>query len=418
MFTTENKLSHYIDGLYDIVANFSSLLNDGHINLLYTGTNKFSSKVLGSILYEDDEELYLRYIHTLISDETLNDFLNKKITLRQIITQSEAVFIVDKNYNDEITNYALIPIGDIPDDFLPLENSYCPDFVKNNSLDYTFSLKGELADLHKAEPLAVSETNIKIYNLLSSATTFLDDLDIEHRIYSEVAIAGSFELNFEIELKEKQNLFSISNEDIKKFIFDFFKYIFNKLPDEPVNTLKDIDASSEHLIKISTDLKEIYEKRSAFLNQEATDQKTIDLINYSVDAFKDLNYKGFNKIEVKNTLSNGEKLPVALIDENYYNNVSDRVFKTESENKPNEITLDDEPVAYKIQVYSLNKESGNGKAYYIFDEIVNKITFHLKGKDDYHGTVFTKSLDENIQIEILGIGKRINNSLKEITITL
>lgn len=417
MFNTDNKLQ-YINGLYDIVANFSSLLNDGHVDLLYIGTNKYGSKILGSILYEDDENLYLRYIHTLISDEILNDFLNKKNTLRNKVANSYSVFIVDKDYNDNIINSCLIPIKDIPDDYLPLQNSYCPDLIKSNTLDYTFSLKGELADLHKAEPIAVSETNIKIYNLLSSATTFLSDLDIESRIYSEVALAGSFELNFEIELKEKPNLFSTSNEDIKSFIFNFFKYIFNKLPDEPVNTLKDVTAESENLHEITTELKEIYSRRNAFLNEEATEQKTIDLINYSVNSFKDLSYKGFNKIEVKNRLANGERLPVALINEDYYTNVINKVFTPESEEKPDLIILDEKPSSYKIQVYSLNKETGKGKAYYIFNDSIIKISFYLKGKTDYHGTIFSKSLDGDIQIETLGIGKWVNNKLKEITINL
>lgn len=168
----------------------------------------------------------------------------------------------------------------------------------------------------------------------------------------------------------------------------------------------------------STELKEIYSKRNAFLNEEATEQKTIDLINYSVNSFKDLSYKGFNKIEVKNRLANGERLPVALINEDYYTNVVDKVFIPESEEKPDLIILDEKPLSYKIQVYSLNKETGNGKAYYIFNDAVNKISFYLKGKTDYHGTIFTKSLDENIQIETLGIGKWVNNNLKEITINL
>lgn len=412
------KLPYYIDGLYDIIANYSSLLGDGHIDMLYTGTNIYGSKILGSILYEDDEELYLRYIHTLVSDEILNDFINRKITLRQILSNSNAVFIVDKNYNDEIINNAFISITDLPEDFLPLENSFCPDFVKKNSLDYTFSLKGELADLHKAEPLAVSDTNAKIYHLLNSATTFLNDLNIEPKIYSEVAIAGSFELNFEIQLNEKPNLFSISNEDIKEFIFNFFKYIFNKLPDEPTNALKDVSETSNDLKKMTSDLKNIYEKRNSFLNDAATEQKTIDLINYSVDTFKDLNYQGFNKIEVKNTLSSGEKLPVAIINEDYYKNVVDKVFKPELENKPDLVIFDEEPLTYKIQVYSLNKETGNGGAYYILNDAITKVTLHLRGKNDYHGTIFTKSLDENIQIDVSGIGKKVNNILKEITINL
>ncbi|MBK9631965.1 MAG: hypothetical protein IPO62_13025 [Saprospiraceae bacterium] len=237
MFNIQNK-QLYLSGLYDIVDNFCSLINDGDNDLLYVGTNRFGSKILGSILFEDDENLFLRYIHTVITDEIFFDFLNKKITLRDIIINSNSVFIVDKKYNNEIIDRALIPIENLPTDYIPLENSFCPSFAKHNTLDYTFSLKGELADLHKAEPLIMSSTNNKVYSLLNSATTFLEEINITTKIYSEVAEAGSFNLNFEIELNETTDLFTKSSDDIKKFIYNFLKYIFDKLPREPVNALK------------------------------------------------------------------------------------------------------------------------------------------------------------------------------------
>lgn len=419
MFSIENNLP-FITGLYDIKADYCSLLNDGVNDLLYTGTNIYNSKILGSIVFEDDEEGYLRYMHTLIADETLVNFLNQKIDLRSIILSCNMVFIIDKDYNRKPLKTALIPISDLPVEFLPLENSFCPDFIKSNTLSYTFSLKGELADLHKAEPLSMSNTNRKIYSLLSNSISFLPDLNINAKIYSEVAVAGSFELNFEIELNVPPvNLFTRSTNDIKIFIFDFLKYLLETLPIEPVNALKEEEGATENLKHLFTGLTEIYDKRNVSFHEHGIEQKVIDSITYSVDSIKDLDYKGFNRIEVGNRLESGEKIPLALIKTDYYDSVADKIFKPDKEKELEIIEVDETPKDYKIQVYSLNKESGNGSAYYLKnDQVMGKISFHLKGKTDYHGTIYTKSLDGNASIQIKGIGKWVNNALKQITIDL
>lgn len=417
MFSIENKLLH-INGLYDIISNFTSLINDGDNDIIYIGTNKFGSKILGSILFEDDEEFYLRYIHTLISDLDLNQLLNQEVTLRNLFTKNETIFIVDKNYNGEILNNALIPITEFPEDFLPLENSLCPKFIQDNSLEYTFSLHGKLADLHKAEPLSISETNIRVFKLLTSVTTFLKDLDITPKIYSQVALAGSYELNYTIELKEDFNLFSKSNFDINKFISDFLSYLFNTLPKESDNVIKKDTIDSENLLNIKNELKNIYNSRQAFINDDSTEHRLIDLINYSVDSLKDFDYNGFNTIEIKNKLSNKSKLPIAIIKESFYDDVIEKVYDVEIEKKDDVILFDEQPKNYTIQVYSFNKETGKGYSYYNTDETINKVAIHLKGREDYHNTDFTRSLDENIKIEVYGIGKWVNNILKVITINL
>lgn len=417
MFEPKNK-QLYITGLFDITDNYCSLINDGAIDLLYRGTNKFGVNILGSILFEDDENLYLRYIHSILSDETLNDFLNKRISLRSIIYDSNSVFIVDKGYNNEIKDSALIPLEDLPNDYLPLENSFCPSFVKRNTFEYTFSLKGGLADTHKAEPLIMSDTNSKVYKLLNSATTFLNELDIQPTIYSEVALAGSFQLNFEISLNEKPSLFSKSSDDIKTFFSEFLNYIFDKLPKEAQDVLKNEEKSSEELKSLFGEIKNIYNSRNVVLNDEAFEQKIIDLITYSVDSIKDIEYKGYNKIEISNKLQNGEVLPIALIKTDYYETVSNKIFKPEQQEKPDDIIFDENPKDYKIQVYSLNNETGNGGAYFVVADNVSKIALHLKGKTDYHSTVYTKSLDGKNSIDIKGIGKWINGVLKEITVNV
>lgn len=417
MFELKNRQLH-ISGLFDITDNYCSLINDGAIDLLCKGTNKYGSNILGSILYEDDENLYLRYIHTIVSDETLHDFLNRRITLRNIISNSDTVYVIDKGYKNELKDSALIPFSELPNDYLPLENSYCPSFVKRNTFEYVFSLKGGLADIHKAEPLIMSDTNAKVFKLLNSATTFLKELDIEPVIYSEVALAGSFQLNFEIELKEKPSLFSKNPSDIKAYFSRFLNYLFDKLPTENQDILKDEQKSSAELNSLFNELKQLYNSRNVVLGDEVFEQRVIDLITYSVDSIKDIKYKGYNKIEISNKLESGEVLPIALIKTDYYESVQSKVFKPEQEDKPDEIVYDENPEDYKIQVYSLNNETGNGGAYYVVDDSVSKIALHLKGKSDYHGTVYTKSLDEKKSIDIQGVGKWVNGLLKDITVEL
>jgi hypothetical protein len=411
-----NKYHLSIDGLYEIKSNYSSLLNDGDNDILYTGTNKYNSRILGSIVYEDDEAGLLRYFHTIITEETFFDFLNRRISLREILKNCKSIFIIDKKYNNEIVEQNLVPLNEIPEDYLPLTNSLCPEFLKNTSLDYTFSLKGDLADLHKAEPLIMSGTNSKIFELLKAASSFLQNLDITPRIFSEVAMAGSFELNFQIQLIEKVSLFSRPKEDINHFISKFFNYIFQVLPNEPNNVIKDEIVTSPGLVKLFEEFSNIYNSRQVNLDLPASEQKVIDLITYSVDALKDIEYKGFDKIIVENKTKAGENLPVGLIPSDYYNQIREKVYKPEELEKPDEIMVDEEPKVYKIQVYSLNKESGNGGAYYVVDNKVSKVSLHLKGRKEYHGTIYTKSLDEDIPIDAKGVGKWVNGLLKELSV--
>ncbi|MDF2188312.1 hypothetical protein [Paraflavitalea sp. CAU 1676] len=417
MFSLLNKYP-YPEGLYDIVDDFIGLLNDGSNNLLYTGTNKYGTKLLGSILFEDDEELYLRYTHTLVTDVTLFDFINQRITLRDIILSSQLVFIVDRSYNNEILNKALVPLSEIPSTFLPLPESYCPPFIKQNSLEYTFSLKGALADSNKAEPLVMSNTNSIVYSLLDSATKFLPDLQITPLIYSEVALAGSFKLNFRIELKETFGLFTKSSEDIRQFLYRFLTYLFERLPNEPKDALKDVNSATDNFRKLFSEFQYLYTSRNFTTTEAISEQKVIDLITYSVDSVKRLDYKGFNRIEISNNLGNGEAIPVALINTDFYNSVSDKVFRPEDSNIVDIIKFDETDKPYRIRVYSLNRESGNGSAYFEFDNRTIKISLHLRGKGDYHGTIFTKSLDNNLYIETKGIGKWVNGILKQVTVNV
>ena len=226
-----------------------------------------------------------------------------------------------------------------------------------------------------------------------------------------------FQLNFEIALKEKPSLFSRSSDDIKTYLSKFLNYLFDKLPSEASDFIKGENITSPELKSLAGELKTLYGNRNTKLADDAFEQRVIDLITYSVESIKEIKYEGFHKIQISNKLETGEILPIALIKTDYYESVQSKVFKPEQEEKPDVIEFDENPTEYNIQVYSMNNETGNGGAYFISDNIT-KVSIHLKGKTDYHGTVFTKSLDEKKPIKIMAIGKKVNNVLKELTVEL
>ena len=407
-----------ISGLHEIVDNEVILLNDGSNDILYSGTNKFGNRILGTVVCEDIKETTIRYFHILITDENYIDFFNRRKTLRQILNESEGFFIVDKDFNENIKKVNLASFQDIPDSYLPLENSFCPSFVYDASLEYTFSLKGGLADQHKVEPEVMNDMNSNFCKVLKSSSTFANDLGMVVHIYSEPAMTGSFELNFKIELTQQQNLFSKPTIDINTFLFNFYNYIFDKLPNEPQDVFKADVVNSVEFKKLEKEYVAIHSSRGIDLTDQAKEDGIINLITYSVDNFREVEYNGFDRVQITNKSQEGKDVPVALINNDFYKSIEEKVFKPEEINKPPLIEIDAQPTEYKILVYDLNTESGNGKVYLEIpgtDTRVRAISLYLSGKENYDHTAFTQSMNEKSFILVKGIAKKVDKEYKTIS---
>ena len=409
-----------IRDLHKIVSNLTVLFNDGDNDVMYTGTNKYGNRILGIIMFEDDEKGYLRYIHTLITDKQYSDFLSKKITLRGILENNESFFIVDKNYVNEETSSNLVYLSDIPEQFLPLDNSYCPDIINEPSLSYSVSLKGNLADLNKTLPNELNDVNSKFSSFLSSATEMIYDFDLSREVYVESLMAGSFKINFKIELKhtEQLALFNVPIKRLSNFFEEYLRYVFKTLPSEDSDVFKKESITSPAFINLEKSLSSIYEAAN-ITPQKNIEQQLIDTLNYSLPHLKDLHYnKSFDRIEILNYDLSGQEFQIGLIDESFIPAVESKLFRTEELEKDDIILYDDSPTKYSIRVYQMNTETGNGGAYLSMDNSIEKISLHLRGRTNYDNTVYTRSMDTGNIIEIQGIGKKVNGKIREITVQL
>lgn len=404
-----------------IVENKRVLFNDGENDIIYTGLNKYNNRLLCFIMFEDDENNFLRYTHMLLSEKQYSDFINQQTSLREILETNESVFLVDLDYNLNEIDQNLVYVAEIPENYLPLKDSYCPDFIKESSFSYAVSLIGGLADSHIAEANELSNVSTHFSDFLKSSTSFIHDFDFENDIYVEALQAGSFKINFRVDIKKPAQLSLADNstDKINDFLSNYFKYFFNNLPNEDNEVFQSDTVESEDFKKLEEELENIYEEKLV-LPQGGVEQKLIDLINFSAAQIEDINYDGnFKELKFAQSTVDDTDIPFGVIDNSFIPSIKDKIYDVSHFEAPPVIFIDENPKEYTFQVYQFNTNSGKGSAYYTDAEgSVSKITVHAKGKEDYKNTLFTKSMDEGKPFKFKGTGHYSDNKLKKIVCEL
>jgi hypothetical protein len=404
-----------IKDFHKVINNRFVLFNDGDNDIIFTGTNRYSNRILCCIMFEDDEEGFLRYLHVLTSEQQYSEFLNRKISFRQILFQNESLFVVDVDYQNNEIDCNIVSVDEIPDAYLPLEESYCPTFIYKPTFSYSLSLIGGLADLHKAKAEELSNVSTTFSYFLQTSTAFLRDLNLQNNVYVEGLQAGSFEINFIVEITEPHQveMINVSMDNVNVFLNSFFNYVFNQLPLEESNVFKTEEVKSKTFKSLETQLSGIYAEK--FTNTDSgVEQKLIDLISYSAKELESIDFQGsFDALRFENYSNTGESIPFAILNNEFFESVRDKIL-TEESSKLEDITVwDKEPVDYTIQVYNFSTITGKGSAWFIDPEnSISKILVHAKGRSVYENTIFTKSMDDGKQIQVKGIGKTVNGKLR------
>ncbi len=123
------KIHNLINTNIPIITNNYKILHFDEFPILYCGNNNFGNKIIGSLA--DEGKNIFRFFHTVISNETLNQFINKEISYLDIIKNSNSTFILDKDINEKLIAVYQVTFQEIPEDYLPLSSSFCPG-QKNN----------------------------------------------------------------------------------------------------------------------------------------------------------------------------------------------------------------------------------------------------------------------------------------------
>lgn len=407
-----------------ISANYLELLADEN-PILYTGTNRYGNRILGVIIEESDD-FSLHYFHVIIDDSTYYNFINKEITLRTILSQAGLVFVVSFKAGKYLESN-LIGFDEIPTDYLPLEDSYCPDGFFIPSLNFGVSLKGKMADNHLVEIPEANNIQSTFAEVLRNALLTLDELELNPICLLEPAKAGSFRVNYRIEFKPGQaSLFHVDDKLIANYVSSLLNFIIEKLPKEDY-TLKQSNLDSKAFNSVEETLSKIYQSSHIGLpSKEEIEKKLIENINKSAIKFEEVttqikNSNSFNKIELLNYEETGGELGLGIIDESFYDSIKEKLVIEEPIVEKVVIEEDLSPRVYRIRVYHLNTESGNCWAYFYPDESEYhyKIPVRIRKNDkEYHNSILSKSLDEKKVVNIQALGERTDGKVSSLTVDL
>jgi len=413
-----------ISDLPNIVDNYLELLADEY-PILYTGTNKYGNRILGVIIEESDD-FSVHYFHVIIDDVSYYGFIDKKLTLRQILKAAGLMFIVSYK-GENIFDKNLISYSEIPEDYLPLEDSYCPDGFFIPSLNFGVSLKGKLADNHLIEIQDANQVQTSFGEVLTNALRTLDDFELNPICYLEPAETGSFRVNYRIEFKPIQaSLFHIDDKLLADYLKGLLNFIIDKLPQEGY-TLKARNINSEAFTEVETKLERIYEASSMGVPaNQLLEEKLIENINKSALKFEEVsnqikNSNSFARIELINYEENGGELGLGVIDKDFFDSIKTKLTIEEHAVIASKIEEDQVAKTYRVRVYHLNTESGNCWAYFYPDESEYhfKIPIRIrKNEKEYHNSILSKSLDEKKVISIIGYAERTDDKVSSITVDL
>jgi hypothetical protein len=362
MFKVHNH-KPLITDLPVITDNYLVLLSDEN-PVLYTGTNRYGNRVLGVIVEESEEDFSVRYFHVIVDDYTYYLFIEKKTTLRKILEAASYVFVLDFK-NDEIINNNMISVQEIPEDYLPHEDSFCPDIILAPTLDYGISLKGKKAELHLVDVDELTSVQTSFVGVLEKAMESLHKLELKPKCYSAPAKAGSYQVNYRIEFENNQMpLFgAVDGQHISDFLQAYLNYLIAKLPNEEKNALKEKDIVSPAFKNVEEKLSKIYKEGLITTPKEVIEQQLIHSFNETALLLQEVtaqiqNSSSFTRIEMLNYDTGGGQVGLGVMDATYFDSVKDKIYLEPPETLKDLIEVDKTPQNYRLMVYFLNSERG------------------------------------------------------------
>lgn len=417
-FNLENKEIIKLD-LVEIVDNYKVLHFD-EFPILYIGTNKFNNKIIGSHLEEDDDCQAIYTLQTILTNKEYHQFVNCKISYLDLLRNSNSISIVKKDFSFKIQKSYDIKFSDIPEDYLPTSESYCPILVKSHSFKFCISLKGKLADLNKAIAEEVSIIQNGFTDFLEDRIKSLKGFDLVPKATLQPYSEGSFKINFELDFSKKGkkgNLF-LQQAPIEEYISKYVNYLAEDFSVDNEIFKKDNMPFSPKLEELENMLEEVYSKALVKKPDSLGDFLKLDILK-SAGKFEKITEQvgeNFESASIFNISENQED-SLAFIDRDFSENFQQTMDEIETSIKG--ATEDVDFKEYKIYIYHLNTDNRAGNAFIKNidnPEEMSKPKIKITGEEGLDHTKFTESLYLNKWIAVNAKAKKVGEKFKYLEI--
>ncbi len=390
--------------------------------ILYSGKNRYGDIVLGSSVDEDYEGRIERHYCVPVDLATYSSFINGNISYYDILCQSKSIFVVDSDFDGKSFRTYLLPLADIPSDYLPMPDSFCPPQPVSESLALSLyaSLKGKLADQHKAVPSELSRIQQALADVLETALNSLRELT-QPNLYIAAYSPSSFRIHYEVQMPKQLDF---GTQGYIRFYNKLLRFCFNNLPTEMAKIVELTPEISYRFEEIVNEYKDLHStvwvesgNKEAYFRAQLI-ENVVEIANELKDA-SDAIGQHFTNISIFDGESDEASNVVGVIDDNFRDGIVEAIEIAGS--KYSKFEADATPQTYEIQIYSFNTHSRKGSAYVIVSNvhgdrevITTRIT--VLGDEILEETKYTESLHHKKTIQIRATAHRVRGKITRMDI--
>lgn len=397
-----------------ITCEYKDILFDDE-PILYCGKNSFGNWILGSSIDEDYDKKIDWHFHAVVYFDLLSKFFKRELSYLEIMKKTSDLFILEKAFDNSYMKAFPIDFEDIPKDYLPTENSFCPSYSCQlyPNLTHRVHLEGFEAAKHRVLTSIFSNIANKTEAFVENGISLIKSMGLNGKTYIQATNPASFEivLNTELVYPGDSTGFLIDyNKDLENKISilldKYLSYCISKLPDSiDIIIKKEIPEEAQNIIQEYKQLIREYHFLVPEDYEELFLDKIIDTQEILSDMTKDIGCS-YNSIEFSGIS------PITKIERKDY----DRFEKTKEIIQSEIYTVDDSLTEYRIHIYQLNTETGKGKAYIIEENRTPKVSIKIETDEPIEESKYTRSLDKNKIITVSGRLRRKDDKPKSLII--
>ncbi len=389
--------------------------------ILFTGFNSLNDRIVGSFV--ENENGIESYLHSVVSAKIFSDFINQKINYPQLLERSQLLFLL--HWTDEdIPAVYWLNYNEIPDDYLPDAQAFCPEINELPSFEYEIKFEGGLANNHQAIPETLSKFQNKFASFLrnplglSALASLILNVYLQAADDNEAYSASSLKIKYHVELDEKAHTLFHDADIYSLFLNKYIKYCLNNLSEdipklveennEDLGAFEELLKEYEKLIGQSKDTPE-RRRRDFAENMFQVAGKLGDMTSIIKDDFEQVVLSNFQDTDI---------IPLGVLDEKFGKEIEQAI--QEVENKKGKKTIKEEDFnRYEIHIYDLNTDTRNGRAIMKpleKDVKVIKPKFSISGNQPLTQTKYTKSLHLDTFIMVKARGTRTDGIIRDLEI--
>ncbi len=410
------RLLHAIPTDIPIITDNYQVLHFDDEPILFTGTNAYGNRIIGSLVEDYDDAAISLFFHVVVDSRTYNDFRKYRISYLEVLKKSSPIYIIESSYDGRKTKIYYATLDEIPLDNRPTEESFCPPQRTRPTFTYSLRLKGGLADRYIALPRVLSAVQTKFAGILETIPGGLKNILLEAPVVYQTAYStGSFAVNFEIPLKF-QNMF-LDEESVAEYMNDFIEYCVDHLPEEADSLYEKEFEKLPFFAKLVKRLEDLHIRTGTSL-PDAFSENVREQIRKSTETIAEMSDvigDDVTGIEICNDINNLQ--PVVYLDANFKNAIEIIINKIQE--KAENWKEDLEPREYKITIYHLNKDSRIGNAYIYTDQpdrIMCKPKIRILGDEPLVESKYTESLHLNKEINVIAKARKADGKYRYLEI--